>query len=305
MKDMIDILKKELISLKDFLDLNFISIRTKIGDITIGENSQDFYKFKFQIDDNTTFEASRIDDFNEKELSILKFFVKLIFDSHFENGYLNLINLSNGYETNGVFKDISLSNIQIKEELSKLLLETIRVKDEETYEHSKGVAYYSKLIASKFFIDSEKLRDIEIAALLHDIGKISIKEQILFKPSKLREDEFEIIKKHPEVGYKIVSKSDILKEIANYILLHHEWINGMGYPFGLKGDKIPIEAQIISVADYIEANLHGRNYSTRKTIPEVIKDLEKLKGTKFKDEIVDKAIEVLKIVEEEGESIIY
>lgn len=305
MKDTVDILKRELISLKDFLELDYVSIKTKNGDITIGENSKNFKKYKIQIDDNTTFEASRIEDFNEKELSVLKFFVKLIFDSHLENGYLNLINTINGYDTNGFFNDISSSNKQIKEELTKLLLETIRVKDEETYEHSKGVAYYSRLIASKFFNDEKKIRDIEIAALLHDIGKISIKEQILFKPSKLREDEFEIIKKHPEIGYKIISKSDILKEIANYVLLHHEWENGLGYPFGIKGDKIPIEAQIISVADYIEANLHGRNYATRKTISEVIKDLESLKSTKFKDEVVDKAIEILKIIEEEGESIIY
>lgn len=305
MKDIVDILKKEITSLKDFLELDYISIKTKSGDITIGENLNNFYKYKMQIDEYTTFEASRIEDFNEKELSVLKFFAKLIFDSYFVNGYLNLINITNGAEINGFYKDINNCNIQFKEELVKILLETIKVKDEETYEHSIGVAYYSKLIASKFFNDENKVREIEIAALLHDIGKISIKEQILFKPSKLREDEFEIIKKHPEIGYKIVSKSEILKDIANYVLLHHEWVNGMGYPFGLKGDKIPIEAQIVSVSDYIEANLHGRNYATRKTIFEVIKELESLKETKFKEEVVEKAIEILKTIEEEGENIIY
>lgn len=312
MKDIVDILKKEITSLKDFLELDYISIKTKSGDITIGENLNNFYKYKMQIDEYTTFEASRIEDFNEKELSVLKFFAKLIFDSHFGNGNLNLINISNGTEINDFYKDINNSNIQLfncnkqfKEELVKILLETIKVKDEEIYEHSIGVAYYSKLIASKFFNDEYKVREIEIGALLHDIGKISIKEQILFKPSKLREDEFEIIKKHPEIGYKIVSKSEILKDIANYVLLHHEWINGMGYPFGLKGDQIPVEAQIISVADYIEANLHGRNYATRKTVSEVIKELNSLKGIKFIKEIVDLAKEVLEIIEEEGESIIY
>ncbi|MCX8094845.1 MAG: HD domain-containing protein [Caldisericia bacterium] len=304
---MIDILKKQIGSLKDFLELNYISLKTKNGEIYIGEKSNGFIKYKIKIDENTTFEVARNEDFDEKEISVLNFFVKITFDTYLKEGYLNLMDNENHnyYKVNGFLNYINQSNITLKDELVKILIETIKVKDQETYEHSKGVAYYSKLISSKFFNDENKIKDIEIAALLHDIGKISIKEQILFKPSSLREDEFEEIKKHPEIGYKIVSKSDVLKDVANFILLHHEWENGMGYPFGLKGDKIPIEAKIVSVSDYIEANLQGRNYTKRKTISELIRDLESLKGTKFNEEIVNKAIEVLKIIEEDGASIIY
>jgi len=302
---MIELLKKELEVLKDFLELDYVSIKTVNGEITIGKNGNLSYKYKIRLDENTIFEASRLEDFDEKELSVLNFFVKLILDIHFSSGYINLLELGNNGESNGFYSDISESNIKLKDEVVKILLETIKFKDLETYEHSLGVKYYAKLIAEKFMFDEKKIKDIEIASLLHDIGKISIKEQILFKPSKLRDDEFEAIKKHPEVGYKIVANSETLKDIANFILLHHEWVNGMGYPFGLKGENIPIEAQIISIADYIEVNLNGRNYTVRKTIPEVIKDLESLKGTKFREDVVEKAVEVLKIIMDGSESLIY
>ncbi len=302
---MFDILKKQLNSLKEFLELKSISIKTNNQQIIVGDVSNGSYKYKIKIDENTNFEVSRDFDFNEKELSVLNFFVKLVLDSLFSNGYLNLTDIKDLFNINGFEKSISDSNVKLKEEIVKILLETIKMKDEETFEHSQGVSYYAKLIAKEFFDDEEKIKNIEIASLLHDIGKISIKEQILFKPSKLREDEFEIIKKHPEVGYKILSKSEILKDIANFVLLHHEWFNGMGYPFGIKGDKIPIEAQIISIADYIEVNLQGRNYIPRKTIYELINDLENLKDVKFKKDVVDAAVKVLKIEEDGGKGVIY
>lgn len=298
-------IKKQLNSLKDFLELKFVSIKTNNGEVNIGESSNGGYKYKIKIDENTTFEVLRDYEFNEKELSVLNFFVKLIFESLFTSGFLNLISSNNGIVFNGFEKYISIYNLKLKEDIIEILLETIKMKDEETYEHSKGVAYYAKLIAEKLFSDKEKISEIEIASLLHDIGKISIKEQILFKPTQLREDEFEVIKKHPEIGYKILSKSELLKDIANFVLLHHEWFNGMGYPFGLKEDKIPIEAQIISIADYIEVNLQGRNYMSRRTINELIKDLETLKNTKFREDLVEVAIEVLKEEEEDGKGVIY
>ncbi len=302
---MFDIFKKQLNSLKEFLDLKSISIKTKNQQIFVGDEINEGYKYRIKIDENTNFEASRDYDFNEKEISVLNFFVKLIFDSIFNNGYFNLTDFKNGFNINGFDKSISDSNLKLRDEILKILLETIKMKDEETFEHSQGVSYYAKHIAKEFFEDEEKIKNIEIASLLHDIGKISIKEQILFKPSKLREDEFEMIKKHPEVGYKILSKSEILKDLANYVLLHHEWVNGMGYPFGIKGDKIPIEAQIISIADYIEVNLQGRNYLQRKTIGELIKDLENLIDVKFKKEVVEAAIKILKIEEDGGKGVIY
>ncbi len=303
--EIIDLVKKQLNSLKDFLELKSVSIKTNNGEVNIGELSNGYYKYKIKIDDNTTFEVSRDYEFNEREISVLNFFVKLISESLFLSGFLNLISSKNEINSNGFEKYISISNLKLKEDIIKILLETIKTKDEETYEHSKGVAYYAKLIAEKFFSDKEKIDDIVTASILHDIGKISIKEQILFKPTQLREDEFEVIKKHPEIGFKILSKSELLKDIANYVLLHHEWYNGMGYPFGLKGDKIPIEAQIISISDYIEVNLQGRNYLKRKTINELIKDLEGLKDIKFRKDLVDITIEILKIEEDGGKGIIY
>jgi len=285
-------LENEIKLLKEFLKLDYISIVFEGKNAIIGKIENNSINLKLNIKDGSFLEVSRKEKFNEDDIKIFNFFIYRLENSYPVNGNTDENNIYNGL--NGVKNEIEIANKKLKEEIVKILLKTIETKDIETYEHSIGVAYYSKKIAEKYGLNPKQIEDIEYASYLHDIGKLTINEQILYKPTKLREDEFELIKKHPEIGYKILSNSEPLRNIANFVLLHHEWFNGMGYPYGLKGDNIPIEAQIISISDYIATILQGRNYFERKETEDLIKELNKLRNVKFKDELVEKAIEVLK-----------
>jgi putative nucleotidyltransferase with HDIG domain len=285
-------LENEIKLLKEFLKLDYISIVFEGKNAIIGKIENNSINLKLNIKDGSFLEVSRKKKFNEDDIKVFNFFIYRLENSYPVNGNTDENNIYNGL--NGVKSEIEIANKKLKEEIVKILLKTIETKDIETYEHSIGVAYYSKKIAEKYGLNPKQIEDIEYASYLHDIGKLTINEQILYKPTKLREDEFELIKKHPEIGYKILSNSESLRNIANFVLLHHEWFNGMGYPYGLKGDNIPIEAQIISISDYIATILQGRNYFERKETEDLIKELNKLRNVKFKDELVEKAIEVLK-----------
>ena len=285
-------LETEVNILKGFLKLNYIFVSFKGKTIVIGNKDDNSDNLKLNFNEDSYIEISRKEKINEDDINILNFFIYRLEKGYLESGNFDTYYSFNGL--NGVKDEIYLTNKKLKDEIVKILLKTIEIKDIETYEHSKGVAYYSKKIAEKYNLNSDQIEDIEYASLLHDIGKISIKEHILYKPTKLREDEFELVKKHPEIGYKILSTSEPLRNIANFVLLHHEWYNGMGYPYGLKGDNIPIEAQIISIADFIETFLQGRNYLERKETDDLINELRKIKNIKFKGELIDKGIEVLK-----------
>jgi len=285
-------LETEVNILKDFLKLDYIFVSFNDKAVAVGNKDDNSNNLKLNFNEYSYIEVSRKEKISENDINILKFFIYRLQKGYLENGDSDAYYSFNGL--NGVKDEIYLTNKKLKDEIAKILLKTIETKDIETYEHSKGVVYYSKKIAKKYNLNSDQIIDIEYAALLHDIGKISIKEHILYKPTKLREDEFELVKKHPEIGYKILSTSEPLRNIANFVLLHHEWYNGMGYPYGLKGDNIPIEAQIISIADFIETSLQGRNYLERKETEDLINELKKLKNVKFKGELVDKAIEILK-----------
>ena len=285
-------LEVEVNILKDFLKLDYIFVSFKDKTLTVGNKDDNSNNLKLNFNEDSHIEISKKEKINEDDIKILKFFIYRLEKGYLENGNSDAYYSFNGL--NGVKDENFLTNKKLKDEIVKILLKTIETKDIETYEHSKGVVYYSKKIAKKYNLNSDQIIDIEYAALLHDIGKISIKEHILYKPTKLREDEFELVKKHSEIGYKILSISEPLRNIANFVLLHHEWYNGMGYPYGLKGDNIPIETQIISIADFIETFLQGRNYLERKETEDLINELEKMRNVKFKGELVDRAIEVLK-----------
>jgi len=285
-------LEVEINILKDFLKLDYIFVSFKDKTLTVGNKDDNSNNLKLNFNEDSHIEISKKEKINEDDIKILKFFIYRLEKGYLENGNSDAYYSFNGL--NGVKDENFLTNKKLKDEIVKILLKTIETKDIETYEHSKGVAYYSKKIAEKYNLNSDQIEDIEYASFLHDIGKISIKEHILYKPTKLREDEFELVKKHSEIGYKILSISEPLRNIANFVLLHHEWYNGMGYPYGLKGDNIPIETQIISIADFIETFLQGRNYLERKETEDLINELEKMRNIKFKNELIDKAIEVLR-----------
>lgn len=166
-----------------------------------------------------------------------------------------------------------------------LLVETVEMNDSYTYHHSVSVAKYTMLIGHA--IGFENLEDLELAAQLHDVGKISIPSEILNKPGKLTNEEFEVIKSHSSNGYKLLSKIEKF-DIAKYgVLYHHEKYNGGGYPNGLVGDEIPMIAQIISVADIYDALTSDRAYRSAINCHEAMEILIEEKGKALNPILVD------------------
>jgi HD-GYP domain len=142
----------------------------------------------------------------------------------------------------------------------KALAAAIDGKDKYTRGHSERVARFSVEIGKYLGISEEELEKLRISALLHDVGKIAIDDKILKKPAALTEEEYEIMKTHPQKGYKIMSQIPAMKDFLPGMYMHHEMVNGQGYPQGLKGDQIPLQAKIISVADTFDAMTTDRPY---------------------------------------------
>ncbi|RLE04340.1 MAG: hypothetical protein DRJ11_01535 [Candidatus Aminicenantes bacterium] len=160
--------------------------------------------------------------------------------------------------------------------------------NEDTLGHSQLVAQYSLVLARALGIeDQEFLVDLERGALLHDIGKIGIPESILRKPGALTEMERQIVQEHPLLGYELIMDYDFLKKAANVVLYHHERYDGQGYPYGLAGGEIPLEARIFSVADTLDAITSDRPYRSGQSLFVACEEIEKGKGSQFDPEVVE------------------
>lgn len=176
------------------------------------------------------------------------------------------------------------------------MVNLLEIKDEYTAGHSKSVTYYAEEIAERlnknygFKLNVER---VQIAAILHDIGKIGIDKNILNKPSRLTKDEYEIIKTHPSKGYYALKDIESLKDERRIIKYHHERYDGLGYPEGLKGDTIPLGARIICVADAFDAMVSDRPYRKGLPVEVAISELVKNKGTQFDPLIVDVFVAML------------
>lgn len=174
--------------------------------------------------------------------------------------------------------------------LSSNLLYLIAATDgnEDTVGHSQLVARYTLLLTKAMGIDDRKYcRDIERGALLHDIGKIGIPESILRKAGPLTEKEREIVKEHPLLGYEMIEEFRFLHKASLVVLFHHENYDGRGYPYGLKGEEIPLEARIFSIADTLDAITSDRPYRKGQSFKRAFDEIEKGRGTQFDPHIVD------------------
>lgn len=180
-------------------------------------------------------------------------------------------------------------NIKKREHEALMVLgKTAEYKDPETASHVARVAHYSKLLAHKYGLDDDIAETIFYAAPFHDIGKVGIADNILLKPGKLTESEFEIMKTHSIIGSSILEgvKSKYLKMGASIALYHHEKYNGKGYPKGLKAKKIPIEARIVTIADVFDALVSKRSYKKAWSFEEALTLLQKESGEHFDPELV-------------------
>jgi HD-GYP domain-containing protein (c-di-GMP phosphodiesterase class II) len=168
----------------------------------------------------------------------------------------------------------------------KSLAAAIDGKDPYTRGHSERVSRMSVAIGQRLGLSDDECEKIRISALLHDVGKIGIDDSILKKPSALTDDEYEIMKQHPQKGYKIMSQIPAMKEFLDGMYMHHEMINGQGYPQGLKGDEIPLMGRIVAVADTFDAMTTDRPYQRAMSFDDAVARIEAFVGIRYDEKVV-------------------
>jgi PAS domain S-box-containing protein/putative nucleotidyltransferase with HDIG domain len=226
-----------------------------------------------------------------------------------------VVGVLNVYSTNDEFpgKDIGflqsfanlcasyIKNSELLESLQELFLgtvnalsETISAKSQWTKSHLDRVTGIAVSIGKEMGLNERDLKNLELASLLHDIGKIGTYEAILNKPAGLSEDEFDLIKLHPGKGAEMLSAIKQLTEIGSSIKSHHERYDGKGYPEGLKGDDIPIISRILCVADAVDSMLADRPYRRGISMSEIVGELRRKSGTQFDPHVVNAFLKTLK-----------
>ena len=197
---------------------------------------------------------------------------------------------------NNALKDMANNKIYAGSSISlktiDLIMSTLFAKSVRERMHSERVSLISKKIAEKYKLGTAFTNRVALAGKLHDIGKITVSEDILDKPGKLSEAEYSKIKKHSETGFKILSSVSEYLDIANVVLSHHERWDGLGYPRGLRNHEAPLESRIINVADAFDAMTVDRPYRKAFTTDRAVQELKDYAGKQFDPDVVNKFIEL-------------
>jgi|DewCreStandDraft_4_1066084.scaffolds.fasta_scaffold02488_12 putative nucleotidyltransferase with HDIG domain len=196
---------------------------------------------------------------------------------------------------------LAIENVKLYESIKKdqisiirALASTVDAKDHYTLGHSQKVSEFSVLISEELGLSEREIEIIKYAGLLHDIGKIAMPDDIIKKPSRFNEQDFEIAKKHPVIGAKIIKEIESLAPMVPIVLYHHERFDGKGYPDGLKGEDIPLGARIVHVADAYDTMVSARAYRDMLPPELAISELRKNAGTQFDPKVVDAFITSLR-----------
>jgi len=176
----------------------------------------------------------------------------------------------------------------------KALAAAIDGKDKYTRGHSERVSRISVAIGKRIGLPEDELEVLRMSALLHDVGKIAIDDRILKKPAALTDEEFVIMKTHPQKGYKIMSQIPAMKDFLPGMYMHHEMVNGKGYPQGLAGDQIPLQAKIVSVADTFDAMTIDRPYQKALELDDALGRISSFVGTRYDKGVVDALVAACK-----------
>ena len=190
-------------------------------------------------------------------------------------------------EAEGVYPELLLESL-------RAIISSLEEKDNYTHGHSIRVAEYATLLGESLGFNDLQQRELELAAILHDIGKIGIPDAVLLKPGRLTKAEFEIMKSHPTRSARILEKISALQNIIPGIKYHHERWDGLGYPEGLAGDDIPMIARIVLIADTYDAMTSTRPYRLALTKEMAFEELRRCAGTQFDKNLVEvfiKAVE--------------
>ncbi len=191
---------------------------------------------------------------------------------------------------NNAYKELEDRYIEIVETLRL----SVDCKDIFTRGHSDRVSYYAVKIGKALKLSKSEIEILKVSGIFHDLGKIGVADEILFKKGRLTDQEYEEIKKHPVKGAHILSASTMFKDALPVIKHHHERIDGKGYPAGLAGDEIPLLTRILSIADAFDAMISDRHYRKRLDVESAKEQLLKGSGTQFDGEIVDVFLELIK-----------
>ncbi|TDJ04928.1 MAG: HD-GYP domain-containing protein [Deltaproteobacteria bacterium] len=184
----------------------------------------------------------------------------------------------------------------------RTILQALDAKDHYTYNHSTRVAWYSLNLGREMGFKEKELYDLEMAGLFHDVGKIGTPDSVLNKPTRLNEDEFEIMKEHPVKSAEILEGFKDFKIIAKIAKHHHERFDGRGYPDGLKGDEIPLFSRIILISDTFDAMTSSRPYRKGLSNKIAYEELDEFSGSQFDPELVKFFIKAMKKEEQKNES---
>ena len=173
------------------------------------------------------------------------------------------------------------------------LKENLKKAEYNGEKHGDKMQQYALAIGKRLDLSNAKLEELKLVMDLHNIGKLALADEIISKPGRLSKEEWKIIKKLPEIGYRIAESSMVLKPISEAILSHYEWYNGEGYPRGVKGEDIPILSRISFLVNSFEAMITDRPYRKKMTVKDVIKEIKRCRGTQFDPKIVKIFLEIL------------
>jgi putative nucleotidyltransferase with HDIG domain len=192
------------------------------------------------------------------------------------------------------FRDLNRRLANVTSESLRLLVAAVEARDPYTKHHSVRVASFARYLATELGLPERQVRTIHSAALLHDIGKIGIPDAILTKPSRLTEQETELIRQHPLIGVNILEQARFFVAELPLVKHHHEWFNGNGYPDKIMGQDIPLGARIIHIADATEAMLARRSYKKPYELEHTVRQVRDGAGRQFDGMITDVAIKLMR-----------
>jgi len=191
---------------------------------------------------------------------------------------------------NMMYDQKMLEHFSSKSAIIDSIMQTLQIRSHESQEHASRLKRLAMHIADEINLSEHDKHELSLVAVLHDIGKISIKDSIINKKGPLTESEWKEIRKHPEIGYRILQNLPDLVHISNYVLLHHEKWDGTGYPKGLKGEEIPLLSRIISVVDAYDAMTNNRSYREALSMEDACREIIKYSGTQFDPDIANRFV---------------
>ena len=194
--------------------------------------------------------------------------------------------------------NIIIPDNELYHEFVECISSALDARDPYTGDHSRRVSDTATLLAKMLGLSDDEIQEIHIAAHLHDIGKIGIPDSVLLKPGRLDDEEWKMMKRHPQIGADILAKSPRFSRISAIILHHHERYDGKGYPFGAKEQEIPLGSRIIAVCDSIDAMSSARAYRKALPLDTVYEEIEKNIGLMYDPDVAKKLLDNRSIIEE-------